>query len=107
MRNNDLLQKHYGDCLARLQEATGAEAATYALPTPPEPEVLPEPGALPPGSWMVFGRNHYFTGRKDALVRLGKLLLHEEAPSTPVTQAVAGIGSVEKRQLAVEFLYHY
>jgi tetratricopeptide (TPR) repeat protein len=106
-RNSDLLLKHYRDWLARLKEAAGAEVTAYIPPMPPEPDELPEPGALPPGSRVVFARNELFTGREDALKGLTRGLLHEERPSTLVTQAVAGMGGVGKTQLAVEFAYRY
>jgi tetratricopeptide (TPR) repeat protein len=76
------------------------------FPTP-HPEELPDPGSVPPGSRIPFTRNELFTGREEALVALARGLLHEERPSTLVTQTVAGMGGVGKTQLAVEFAYRY
>jgi len=82
-------------------------ASAYSPPSLPEAGELVEPGRLPPGSRVVFGRNALFTGREAALKRLARALLHEDHPSALVTQAVAGMGGVGKTQLAVEFAYRY
>jgi tetratricopeptide (TPR) repeat protein len=79
----------------------------YTPPPPPDPDELPEPGPLPPGSRLPFHRNALFTGRVAPLKRLARALLHEQAPSALVTQAVHGMGGVGKTQLAVEFAYRY
>jgi len=72
-----------------------------------DPDELPEPGPLPPGSHLPFHRNALFTGRTEPLKRLARALLHDGATSTLVTQAVQGMGGVGKTQLAVEFAYRY
>jgi RHS repeat-associated protein len=82
-------------------------APVYVPPTPPDPDTLPDPGPLPPGSRTSFHRNDLFTGRDGPLKALARALLHDEAPSTLVTQAVRGMGGVGKTQLAVEFAHRY
>ncbi len=84
-----------------------ASGGIYTPPPLPAPEAVPEPGALPPGSWVPFVRNALFTGRKEALKDLARALLYGGAASTLITQAIAGMGGVGKTQLAVEFAYRY
>jgi len=91
----------------RAKKGKGWMPPPYTPPAPPDPDAMPEPGRLPPGSSVPHRRNALFTGRQDALKRLARGLLHEEAPSTLVTQTVAGMGGVGKTQLAVEFAYRY
>jgi len=73
----------------------------------PDPEVLPDPGPLPPGFRIPFQRNALFTGRVGPLQALARALLEGDGRSALVTQAVAGMGGVGKTQLAVEFAYRY
>jgi tetratricopeptide (TPR) repeat protein len=82
---------------------------TYTPPPPPDPDTLPAPVPVPPppGSRLPFQRNDLFTGRAQALMDLAQALLHGEAGSTLVTQAVHGMGGVGKTQLAVEFACRY
>ncbi|MBN1814368.1 MAG: hypothetical protein JXA14_21185, partial [Anaerolineae bacterium] len=79
----------------------------YSPPPPPDPDDLPEPGALPPGSRLPFHRNALFTGRVELMKALARALLHDGAGSTLITQAVQGMGGVGKTQLAVEFAWRY
>jgi tetratricopeptide (TPR) repeat protein len=79
----------------------------YTPPPPPDPDELPEPGSLPPGSRLAFQRNALFTGREEPLKALARTLLHDGATSTLVTQAVQGMGGMGKTQLAVEFAHRY
>jgi len=72
-----------------------------------DPDELPEPGPLPPGSHLPFHRNALFTGRTEPLKKLARALLRDGATSTLVTQAVQGMGGVGKTQLAVEFAHRY
>lgn len=94
---------------AMVEEAKAAERTlpTYTPPPPPDPATLPEPRPLPPGSRLLFHRNALFTGRAELLKALAHTLLHVQAPSTIVTQAVHGMRGVGKTQLAVEFAYRY
>ena len=71
---------------------------SYTPPPCPAPDVLPDPGPLPPGSRIPFHRNALFTGRDEPLKILARALLHDEAPSTLITQAVQGMGGVGKTQ---------
>jgi tetratricopeptide (TPR) repeat protein len=96
--NADLLHKHYGDWLGR---------DSYTPPPLPDPDVVPDPGPLPPGSRLPFPRNALFTGRVDPLKDLAGALLHGGAGWILVTQAVQGMGGMGKTQLAVEFAYRY
>ncbi|MCP4666470.1 MAG: hypothetical protein GY849_08880, partial [Deltaproteobacteria bacterium] len=76
-------------------------------PLPDDLDTLPEPGPLPPGSRLPFGRNALFTGRVTPLLDLAQALLGEGGAATLVTQAIQGLGGVGKTQLAVEFAYRY
>ena len=96
--NSDLLRKHYGDWVQRF----GGPAARYVAPLP-DPDVLPDPGPLPPRFRIPFQRNALFTGRVGPLQALARALLHSEAGSA----LVVGMGGVGKTQLAVEFAYRY
>ena len=80
---------------------------SYTPPSPPAPDILPDPGALPPGFRIPFQRNALFTGRVEPLQALARALLEGDGRSALVTQAVAGMGGVGKTQLAVEFAYRY
>jgi tetratricopeptide (TPR) repeat protein len=79
----------------------------YIPPTPLDPDILPDPGPLPPGSRVIFGRNHLFTGRDEFLKKLARALLHGGSSSALVAQVVQGMGGIGKTQLAVEFAYRY
>jgi tetratricopeptide (TPR) repeat protein len=77
---------------------------------PPGPDVIPEPGPLPPGSRLLFPRNEFFVGRAEVLSALARALLPQpQSPPIPVliTQATQGLGGIGKTQLAVEFAYRY
>ena len=80
---------------------------SYTPPPPPAPDILPDPGPLPPGFRIPFQRNALFTGRAEPLKALARALLEGDGRSALVTQAVAGLGGVGKTQLAVEFAYRY
>jgi len=80
---------------------------SYTPLPPPAPDILPDPGPLPPGFRMRFPRNALFTGRVEPLQALARALLEGDGRSALVTQAVAGMGGVGKTQLAVEFAYRY
>ncbi|TFH48643.1 MAG: toll/interleukin-1 receptor domain-containing protein, partial [Methanothrix sp.] len=74
------------------------------------PGELPELGDLPQGSRLPFPRNAVFTGRKEDLLELSRILLHSSANGVGVTQEAAitaGFGGIGKTQLAVEFCYRY
>jgi len=73
----------------------------------PDPDMLPDPGPLPPGFRIPFQRNALFTGRAEPLKALARALLEGDGHSALVTQAVAGMGGVGKTQLVVEFAYRY
>lgn len=62
---------------------------------------------LPPGSYLPFPRNHFFTGRVADLEKLSKALLNGSQPGIVINQAVTGMGGLGKTQLAVEFAYRY
>jgi len=79
----------------------------YTPPSAPAPDVLPDPGPLPPGFRISFQRNALFTGRVGPLQALARALLGGDGRSALVTQALAGMGGVGKTQLAVEFAYRY
>jgi len=81
--------------------------SAYTPPPLPDPEIVPDPGPLPPGSHMRFPRNALFTGRVGPLQALARALLEGDGRSALVTQALAGMGGVGKTQLAVEFAYRY
>jgi len=98
----------------RFQSA--AEMSSFLQPlfdgepeSPPDPEILSEPGWLPAGSRLAFQRNEFFTGRVESIKSLARALLydHDHTSATLVTQAVQGMGGVGKTQLAVEFGYRY
>ena len=78
----------------------------YAPPDPPDPDTIPKPDCLPPGSRMLYPRNASFTGRTGHLRRLARTLLHRDGSSL-VAQAIQGMGGVGKTQLAVEFVHRY
>ena len=80
---------------------------SYTPLPPPAPDILPDPGPLPPGFRIPFQRNALFTGRVEPLQALARALLEGDGRSALVTQAVAGMGGVGKTQLAVEFAYRY
>jgi tetratricopeptide (TPR) repeat protein len=82
------------------------DAEPYTPPAPPDADVIPDPGPLPPGSRVLLARNANFTGREEALWTLAHTLLHG-AGAALVTQAVQGMGGVGKTQLAVEFAHRY
>jgi len=90
--------KRYPDIV---EEFFGSRPPTLTPPPPPDPDILPEPGDLPPGSRLPFHRNELFTGRTQPLKTLAQALLHDGADSTLVTQAVQGMGGIGKTQLAV------
>ncbi|MBP6786322.1 MAG: tetratricopeptide repeat protein, partial [Candidatus Promineofilum sp.] len=77
----------------------------YTPPSPPAPSELPNPGSLPPGSYLPYERNERFTGREAQLLDLAALLLEGGAAGPVVVSA--GIGGVGKSHLAVEFAYRY
>ena len=82
----------------------------YVPPAPPALGELSRPGPLPPGAFIPFDRNPFFTGRGDDLLALAALLLSPSELVTPHSSLVtisAGIGGVGKTQLAVEFAYRY
>ena len=117
-QSKGLIVKEFKRHRERLYEAV-AEKDRQSWPTglggelldfpfsPPKRGIVANIGPLPPGSRLPFGRNALFTGREDSLKRLARALVHDEAPSALVTQAVAGMGGVGKTQLAVEFGYRY
>lgn len=78
----------------------------YVPPVPPDPDTVPKPDSLPPGSRMVYPRNASFTGRTGPLKRLARTLLHADGSSL-VAQTVQGMGGIGKTQLAVEFVHRY
>jgi len=82
-------------------------APPYIPPPPPDPDVLPEPCRLPPGSRITFHRNALFTDREGALKTLARALLYDKIPSALVTQAIEGMGGVGKTELAIEFVHRY
>ncbi len=96
------LQKEAGDGLA-WDVIVGAQVA------PPVPGKLSEPGQLPPLSIVPYQRNIDFTGRREALLHLAKLLLPraDVHGHIPRVAAITGMGGVGKTQLAVEFCYRY
>ena len=86
----------------------------YLPPAPPGPDVLPDPGPLPPGSRLPFARNTLFTGRVEPLLALARALIPFElepagvrAGPALIIQAVQGMGGIGKTQLAVEFAFRY
>jgi tetratricopeptide (TPR) repeat protein len=82
----------------------------YQPPAPSLEGTLAERGDLPPGSRMAFLPNAVFTGRKEDLLELARILLHSDAKGVGVTQEATiatGFGGIGKTQLAVEFCYRY
>jgi len=85
-------------------EALEVLRPSYQPLEPPPPDELPDPkDDLPPGSRLLFSRNHVFVGREGDLLALARGLLHNDASSIAVT----GFGGVGKSQLASEFCYRY
>ena len=104
---NEAMEKLRSRFLVLQPSKTYGAPGDYTPPAPPDLATLPEPGPLPPGSRLPFGRNALFTGRDGALRALAQALLHAPAAATLVTQAVHGMGGVGKTQLAVEFAHRY
>ena len=96
------LQKQAGEGLA-WDVVVGAQVM------PPDPGKLSEPGQLPPLSIIPYQRNMDFTGRREALLHLARLLLPWPKAKGRFTRvaAVTGMGGLGKTQLAVEFCYRY
>ena len=59
--------------------------------------------AILPAFWNVPNANEYFTGREAVLATLEQLL--DASGSTPLTQAVTGLGGIGKTQIAVRFCH--
>jgi len=70
---------------------------------------LPDPGPLPRGSKMPFGRNPLFVGRTRELIDLAAALNSDNAAaiSQVETAAATGLGGIGKTQLASEFVHRY
>jgi tetratricopeptide (TPR) repeat protein len=80
------------------------QARVNAAPVAPSPTL---PGDLPPGSYLPFWRNKFFTGRVEDLQTLAETLQADHLAGAVVNQALSGMGGVGKTQLAVEFAYEY
>lgn len=91
-----------------LDSSRVANASTWQRQTFIDSKILPDPGYLPPGSWIPFYRNAIFTGREEDLRNLAKTLLINNS-TTIVTQPTGtiGMGGIGKTQLAVEFCYRF
>jgi tetratricopeptide (TPR) repeat protein len=74
--------------------------------TPPSPSPI-LPGDLPPGSYLPFPRNAFFTGRTEDLEKLKDVLISDHQSNVVINQAITGMGGIGKTQLAVEFAYAY
>lgn len=81
------------------------EYVDYNPPTPPDPDTIPEPTDLPPGSRLELGRNPTFVGREVELQKLAEMLLHN--PTGDAAVITTGFGGVGKTQLAIEFAHRY
>ena len=68
---------------------------------------LSDPGAVPPGSRMIFRRNPLFVGREDDLLRLAVMLKGGGVAAIGQIAAATGLGGIGKTQLAVEFVHRY
>ncbi|HEY0733475.1 MAG TPA: tetratricopeptide repeat protein [Herpetosiphonaceae bacterium] len=71
-------------------------------------DVIPDPGPLPPGSYMPLRRNPLFVGREHDLRQLARVLNSGTAAISQLeVAAVTGLGGVGKTQLACEFVHRY
>jgi DNA-binding SARP family transcriptional activator len=99
--------------LTQLREKRGGHLYWNAIESAPikwpDPENPAEPGPLPTLSTMPYQRNIDFTGRRESLLRLAKLLLPwpNTVESAARVVAITGMGGLGKTQLAVEFCYRY
>jgi DNA-binding SARP family transcriptional activator/Flp pilus assembly protein TadD len=75
----------------------------------PVRDKLSEPGQLPPSSIVPYQRNMDFTGRREALLHLARLLLPWPDVNGHFIRVatITGMGGIGKTQLAVEFCYRY
>ena len=73
------------------------------------PDQLSDPGPLPPRSILPYPRNPDFVGRKQSLLYLARLFLHQsrDHESAGRIAAITGMGGLGKTQLAIEFAYRY
>ena len=83
--------------------ATREQTYTPVSSLPP-PDVLSEPGPLPPGSQVPFPRNPEFADREEQLKELAQALLGPSPRSPTLVWGMVGMGMT---QLAIEFAYRY
>ena len=72
------------------------------------PDELPEPGQLPPGSRLPSRRSMVFTGREGELRALAKALIRNpNSNGETLTQTLVGMNGIGKTQLAIEFCFRF
>ncbi len=73
-----------------------------------DPQALPPPRALPPGSRMPLPYNPLFVGREEELRTLARWLLDEgQTAAIGQVAAATGLGGIGKTQLAAAFVHRY
>ncbi len=88
---------------APILDAAQAARLLAAMPL----DVIPEPGAVPAGSVVVYPRNPLFVGRAADLRALAAALKAGGTAAIGQIAAATGLGGIGKTQLANEFVHRY